>query len=117
MVRRDGYVKVLDFGLAKLADETAAAVKEVNDEAPTRAVPLHTDPGVVMGTASYMSPEQARGLQVDACSDIWSLGVVLYEMVAGKLPFEGPTTTDVLSMILHREPHRFCCTNHLCLRS
>lgn len=105
MVRRDGYVKVLDFGLAKLADETAAAAKgvDVNTEAPT-AVALHTDPGVVMGTASYMSPEQARGLEVDARSDIWSLGVVLYEMVAGKLPFEGPTTTDVLSMILHREP-------------
>ncbi len=103
MVRRDGYVKVLDFGLAKLADETAAAAKDVNPEAPT-AVALHTDPGVVMGTASYMSPEQARGLEVDARSDIWSLGVVLYEMVAGKLPFEGPTTTDVLSMILHREP-------------
>jgi len=104
MVRRDGYVKVLDFGLAKLANETAAAVREVNTEAPTRAGALHTDPGVVMGTANYMSPEQARGLEVDARSDIWSLGVVLYEMVAGKLPFEGPTTTDVLSMILHREP-------------
>lgn len=103
MVRRDGYVKVLDFGLAKLADETAAAARELNPEAPT-AVALHTDPGVVMGTASYMSPEQARGLEVDARSDIWSLGVALYEMVAGKLPFEGPTTTDVLSMILHREP-------------
>jgi serine/threonine protein kinase/Tfp pilus assembly protein PilF len=104
MVRRDGYVKVLDFGLAKLADETAAAARDVNTEAPTRVGALHTDPGVVMGTANYMSPEQARGLEVDARSDIWSLGVVLYEMVASKLPFEGPTTTDVLSMILHREP-------------
>ncbi len=94
MVRRDGYVKVLDFGLAKLADETAAAATgvDVNTEAPT-AVALRTDPGVVMGTASYMSPEQARGLEVDARSDIWSLGVVIYEMVAGKLPFEGSTTT------------------------
>ena len=104
MVRRDGYVKVLDFGLAKLADEVAAAAKDLNTEAPTRTAALHTDPGVVMGTASYMSPEQARGLEVDARSDIWSLGVVLYEMVASKLPFEGPTTTDVLSMILQREP-------------
>jgi TolB-like protein/Tfp pilus assembly protein PilF len=59
---------------------------------------------MVMGTASYMSPEQARGLEVDARTDIWSLGVMLYEMVAGRLPFEGATTTDVLSMILRREP-------------
>jgi eukaryotic-like serine/threonine-protein kinase len=104
MLRRDGYVKVLDFGLAKLADETVSATKDVSTEAPTRTAVLQTDPGVVMGTASYMSPEQARGLEVDARSDVWSLGVVLYEMVAGKLPFAGPTTTDVLSMILHREP-------------
>ncbi len=104
MVRRDGYVKVLDFGLAKLAHETATAANEVNSDAPTRAAPVNTEPGVMMGTANYMSPEQARGLEVDSRSDIWSLGVVLYEMVAGKLPFEGGTTTDVLAMILHREP-------------
>jgi serine/threonine protein kinase/Tfp pilus assembly protein PilF len=104
IVRRDGYVKVLDFGLAKLADDTASDPEEVNTEAPTRTALFQTDPGVVMGTVNYMSPEQARGLEVDPRSDIWSLGVVLYEMVAGKLPFEGPTTTDVLAMILHREP-------------
>ena len=103
MVRRDGYVKVLDFGLAKLAQETAAK-GELNTEAPTKVVPVHTEPGMVMGTAHYMSPEQARGLEVDARSDIWSLGATLYEMVAGKKPFEGATTTDVLAMILHREP-------------
>ncbi len=103
MVRRDGYVKILDFGLAKLAHETATAANEEDLEATTR-VDVHTEPGVVMGTANYMSPEQARGLEVDARTDIWSLGVVLYEMVAAKLPFEGGTTTDVLSMILHREP-------------
>lgn len=102
MVRRDGYVKVLDFGLAKLAQETEA--KDINTEAPTKVVPVHTEPGMVMGTAHYMSPEQARGLEVDARSDIWSLGATLYEMVAGKKPFDGPTTTDVLAMILHREP-------------
>jgi serine/threonine-protein kinase len=104
MVRRDGYVKILDFGLAKLAHETATAANEVNSDAPTREVPFNTEPGVLMGTATYMSPEQARGLELDSRSDIWSLGVVLYELVAGKLPFEGGTTTDVLAMILHREP-------------
>jgi eukaryotic-like serine/threonine-protein kinase len=103
MVRRDGYVKVLDFGLAKLAQETHAK-DELNTEAPTRVAAINTEPGMVMGTAHYMSPEQARGLEVDARSDIWSLGATLYEMVAGKKPFEGATTTDVLSMILHREP-------------
>jgi serine/threonine protein kinase/Tfp pilus assembly protein PilF len=105
MLRQDGYVKVLDFGLAKLADATVAAKQsEADSEAPTKMRMVHTEPGMVMGTASYMSPEQARGLDVDARTDIWSLGVMLYEMVAGRLPFEGATTTDVLSMILHREP-------------
>jgi Tol biopolymer transport system component len=98
MVRRDGIVKVLDFGLAKLV------TPQVDDpEAKTRTL-LKTKPGTVMGTAQYMSPEQARGLEVDSRTDIWSLGVILYEMVCGKLPFEGPTTSDVLVAILDREP-------------
>lgn len=102
MLRRDGYVKVLDFGLAKLANESSTA--EASPEAPTMTRVVKTDPGVVMGTASYMSPEQARGLEVDARTDIWSLGSLIYEMVAGRLPFEGATTSDVIATILHREP-------------
>jgi len=85
MVRRDGIVKVLDFGLAKLTERPAT---EVNIDAPT-AAKIETDPGTVMGTASYMSPEQARGQKLDARTDIFSLGVVLYEMIAGRSPFEG----------------------------
>ena len=103
MVRKDGFIKVLDFGLAKLANEKSEP-EQTDAEAPTRTKVINTEPGMVMGTASYMSPEQARGLEVDERTDLWSLGAVLYEMVSGKLPFEGPTTTDVLSMILHREP-------------
>ena len=92
MVRRDGYVKVLDFGLAKLVER-----QEPDSEAPTM---VNTDPGVVMGTASYMSPEQARGMDVDARTDIWSLGIVMYEMIAGRVPFGGTTTGDMLASIL-----------------
>ena len=105
MIRRDGLVKVLDFGLAKLTDhrESAATAAAQGIEV-TASVEEHTAPGAVMGTASYMSPEQARGLPVDARTDTWSLGVVLYEMVTGRRPFEGATTTDILAVILHREP-------------
>jgi serine/threonine protein kinase len=79
MVRPDGLVKVLDFGLAKLTEKSGTGV---DTDAPT-AANVTTDPGTVMGTASYMSPEQAAGKEVDARTDLWSLGVVLYEMVAG----------------------------------
>jgi serine/threonine-protein kinase len=96
MLRRDGFVKVLDFGLAKLIEQRP---ESVDFEAPTRVV-VNTEPGVVMGTAAYMSPEQARGMAVDARTDIFSLGVVLYEAVTGHLPFEGSTTSDVLASIL-----------------
>jgi serine/threonine protein kinase/Tol biopolymer transport system component len=98
MVRRDGYVKVLDFGLAKLSERP-----ETETEAPTRAM-VNTSPGAVMGTANYMSPEQARGNTVDSRSDIWSLGVVIYEMIAGRLPFEGPTPSHVIVSILEKDP-------------
>ena len=100
MLRRDGYVKVLDFGLAKL---TESQVRHSDPEAATMQV-VRTDPGKVMGTANYMSPEQARGLEVDARTDVWSLGVVLYELAAGRVPFEGRTGSDVLVSILSNEP-------------
>src|SRR6185503_8443583 len=83
MIRRDGIVKVLDFGLAKLSEQPTRVF--VDSEAPT-SIPIKTEPGVVMGTAVYMSPEQARGLPVDARTDIFSLGIVLYELIAGRLP-------------------------------
>jgi serine/threonine protein kinase/Tol biopolymer transport system component len=99
MLRRDGYVKVLDFGLAKLTERESA----IDTEAATRAL-VNTDPGAVMGTVAYMSPEQARGLEVDARTDIWSLGVVLYELVTGRLPFMGATPTDIILAIVAKDP-------------
>src|SRR3989449_5724126 len=98
MVRTDGNVKVLDFGLAKLTEP-----KTIDTAAPTLPQ-VETAPGVVMGTFSYMSPEQARGLAVDTRTDIWSLGVMIYEMAAGRQPFEGETAQDVMSLILQKEP-------------
>ena len=98
MLRRDGYVKILDFGLAKLTEREIP----LDTEAQTQML-INTTPGVVMGTVYYMSPEQARGLPVDARTDVWSLGVVLYELLTGHKPFQGPTTTDVIIAIAERE--------------
>ncbi len=98
MVRADGYIKVLDFGLAKLAE-----MNTVDTAAPTLPK-VETGPGVVMGTVSYMSPEQARGVAVDARTDIWSLGAMIYEMATGHQPFEGETASDVMSLVLQKEP-------------
>jgi eukaryotic-like serine/threonine-protein kinase len=101
MLRRDGYVKVLDFGVAKLVE---AKTEPIKGEDATRALDLETSPGMLMGTVAYMSPEQARGLQIDARTDIWSLGVVVYETIRGHKPFNGATPTDVIISIVQREP-------------
>ena len=100
MLRPDGYAKVLDFGIAKLTEQRPASD---HYEVGTTAV-LQTRPGLVLGTGRYMSPEQARGQKVDARSDIWSLGVVLYEMVGGIPPFRGETPSDCIASILKTEP-------------
>jgi hypothetical protein len=98
MLRRDGFVKVLDFGLAKLTQHHAAAV---DMGAPTGSI-VKTAPGVVLGTVQYMSPEQARNLEVDERTDIFSLGVVLYEMLTGLRPFAGETPSHVIVADLDR---------------
>src|SRR5205809_2982569 len=101
MIRRNGHVKVLDFGLAKLTE--GALAEETDTEAITRAL-VQTDAGVVLGTSQYMSPEQARGKPINARTDIWSLGVVLYEMATGHPPFTGETKTDVIVAIAKHDP-------------
>ena len=94
MIRSDGLVKVLDFGIAKYTQAAAGDAKDL----------VETKPGFVIGTAPYMSPEQARGLPVDARTDVWSLGVVLYEMLSRSVPFKGHTKQDVVASILKEEP-------------
>jgi len=96
MIREDGIVKVLDFGLAKMTTESTVSL-----ESRTQFL---SNPGMLMGTASYMSPEQLRIQQIDKRSDIFSFGVVLYEMLSGKQPFTGDTNTDVIAAIIQREP-------------
>lgn len=100
MVRPDGYVKLLDFGIAKLTEQRAEAV----DPESGKTLPVRTEPGLIMGSPRYMSPEQVRGLEVDARTDIFSLGVVLYEMAAGRPPFDGATVSDAVVSVLHQEP-------------
>ncbi len=101
MVRKDGIVKVLDFGLAKLTEQQDSSA--TGSEAPTMAL-VNTEPGSVLGTVAYMSPEQAAGREVDARSDVWSLGVVLYEMIASRPPFEGVSKSHIIVAITDREP-------------
>ncbi|MGI8543574.1 MAG: protein kinase domain-containing protein [Aridibacter sp.] len=103
MVRSNGLVKILDFGIAKLSEEQDL---EIESEDKT-AIQSGTTPGMIIGTANYMSPEQARGKGVDHQTDIFSFGVVLYEMLAGKLPFEGETAMEMIGAILKDEPKPF----------
>ncbi len=104
MVRRDGYVKVLDFGVAKLTEQFMTGQATRSDSLISVSAPLKTDPGKVMGTARYISPDHLLGQELDGRSDVFSLGVVLYEMVAGRAPFEGATTGAVMAAILNQEP-------------
>jgi serine/threonine protein kinase len=116
MVRPDGYAKVLDFGLAKLTElrisdsgmrnEETEALMQSSQSNPQGAItnPQLTDTGAVMGTVAYMSPEQALGQEVDHRTDIFSLGIVLYEMTAGAHPFKGPTAAATFDALLNRDP-------------
>jgi serine/threonine protein kinase len=99
MITPEGYIKVLDFGLAKLPELQSERLANGNS---TLSLAL-SEPGIMMGTVSYMSPEQTRGINVDARTDVWSLGVVLYEMISGKQPFAGATTSDVIAAILKQD--------------
>ncbi|HQR36429.1 MAG TPA: protein kinase [Blastocatellia bacterium] len=106
MLRPDGVVKILDFGLAKLTQPSKSV-------SPPRSS-IHTDPGLVLGTVSYMSPEQARGFDVDERSDVFSVGVVLYELLTGQSAFAGATTSDVLAAVLEKDPIPLLeCAPHL----
>lgn len=105
MIRQDGYVKVLDFGLAKLSEppQFGSTGADSDPEAQTR-LQLQTQPGMIIGTVAYMSPEQARGNAIDSRTDIFSLGVVLYELLAGKQPFTGETINHTIVNIIEKEP-------------
>src|SRR6266403_653900 len=100
MLRPDGYVKVLDCGIAKLAEEEVPATTPRAEA----LLLVETNLGSILGTVRYMSPEQACGAHVDKTTDIWSLGVVLYEMATGHAPFTGDTPREVMSSILEKEP-------------
>ncbi|HEV7683659.1 MAG TPA: serine/threonine-protein kinase, partial [Pyrinomonadaceae bacterium] len=99
MRRADGLVKILDFGIAKLLEPGGAP-----DDETQSGLQTHTEAGLLLGTVSYMSPEQARGLPVDERTDVWSLGIVVYEMLAQRLPFNGATRMDTIVAILDRDP-------------
>src|SRR5262249_58723398 len=107
MLRRDGIVKVLDFGLAKLTEHRPAAV----DSEGSTIEKVSTDQGTVMGTVGYMSPEQARGQEADHRADVFSFGVILYEMLSGRRAFSGDSAVEVMNAILKEEPPEIVETN------
>jgi serine/threonine-protein kinase len=102
-VRPDGTVKVLDFGLAKALDSGASAPAVAVQNSPTMTSPMMTGRGIILGTAAYMAPEQARGRAVDKRADIWAYGVVLYEMLTGQRAFKGDDPSDVLAAVLRQD--------------
>ena len=110
-VRPDGTVKVLDFGLAKLAErDNAASTLETLAHSPTITSPaMMTHAGVILGTAAYMSPEQARGRAADRRADIWAFGAILFEMLTGQRPFKGDTISDTLASVLKTDPTGAWC--------
>src|SRR5262245_35593253 len=108
MLRRDGITKVLDFGLAKLIEHRPAAV---DSQAPTIAK-VNTDPGTMLGTVGYMSPEQVRGQEADHRADIFSFGVILYEMLSGQRAFGGESAIEVMNAILKEDPPELAAMNH-----
>jgi eukaryotic-like serine/threonine-protein kinase len=109
MINSRRRVKVLDFGLAKVSTPAGVNDRTSNSELATR---VKTTPGIVMGTVNYMSPEQAMGREVDQRSDIFSLGVVLYEMATGRLPFAGDTVTETIDRIAHAQPEAIARLNY-----
>lgn len=103
MVRSNGLAKILDFGIAKLIESKNSRVESED----ATAIQIETSPGMIIGTANFMSPEQAKGIEVDARTDIFSFGVVLYQMISGRLPFEGETPMEIIAAIINKEPKPF----------
>src|SRR4029453_17780804 len=103
-VRDDGMVKVLDFGLAKAFAPTGIDAATDASQSPTLISPAATRVGLILGTAAYMSPEQARGKTVDKRADVWAFGCVLYEMLVGTRPFDGDDVSQTIARVIEREP-------------